>query len=353
MTERSLLFAIPGDLALQTGGYIYDRRLADGLLARGWTIHRLGLDETFPQPSDGALRAAEAAYAAIDDGTLVLTDGLAFGAMPQIAGRHSGRLCLVALVHHPLGYETGLEPDRAAALIRSEREALAAARAVLVTSETTRRSLIEAFGVHPGRIGVAPPGTDPAPVAVGSGGSDLQILAVGSIIPRKGFPALVEALAGLADLPWRLTIAGSMERAPEETARLQARIDEHGLRDRVLLAGELDAPELAKLYDTADLLVSASTYEGFGMALAEGLAHGLPIIAIAGGAVADWLDPRAAVLVPAERPGALREALAAVLTDPRLLDRLRAGAARARKALPTWDDTATSAEALLLRAASP
>ncbi len=240
--------------------------------------------------------------------------------MPEIAARHADRLRLVALVHHPLGYETGLEPGRVADLVRSEREALAAARAVLVTSETTRRSLIEAFGVHPGHIGVAPPGTDPAPLAVGSGGPSLQLLAVGSIIPRKGFPALAEALAGLADLPWKLTIVGSMEHAPEETTRLQATIDGHGLTDRVLLAGELDAAELAKLYRATDLMVSASTYEGFGMALAEGLAHGLPIVAIAGGAVADWLDPGAAVLVPGERPGALREALAAVLTDPRLLD---------------------------------
>ena len=188
-------------------------------------------------------------------------------------------------------------------------------------------------------------------MAAGSGGPGLHLLAVGSIIPRKGFPALVEALASLAQLPWTLTIVGSLDRAPEETARLRAKIAGRGLGDRVILAGAVDADEIARLYDVTDLMVSASIYEGFGMALAEGLAHGLPIVAMAGGAVADWMDPGAAILVPPGRVGALHEALAAVLTDPRLVARLRAGAVRARATLPTWAETAASAEALLSRVA--
>ncbi len=352
LSERSLVFVIPGDWTLPTGGFIYDRRLAAGLRDRDWTVRALRLDRSFPWPTGWAVREAEDAYAGIADDALVLTDGLVFGALPRVVGRHAERLRLVALVHHPLGYETGMRQHRALTLIRAEREALAAARATLVTSETTRRSLIEAFGVPAARIGVAPPGTDPVPLARGSGGPGLHLLAVGSIIPRKRFPALVEALAGLAHLAWELTIVGSPHRSPDEAARLLAVIARHGLAGRVTLTGEVGEDELTRLYDVSDVMVSSSAYEGFGMAVAEGLAHGLPVVAVAGGAVADWLDPGAALLVPLGRPEALGEALAAVLTDAALLARLQAGAVRARGALPTWADTIASAESLLLRAST-
>jgi glycosyltransferase involved in cell wall biosynthesis len=84
------------------------------------------------------------------------------------------------------------------------------------------------------------------------------------------------------------------------------------------------------------------------MALAEGIARGLPIVAVAGGAVADWLDPRAAILVPPDDPDALCEALRAAIAEPARRTALAAGALVARDALPGWDDTAEAAEAALL-----
>ena len=66
-----------------------------------------------------------------------LVDGLAYGAMPELAQREGRRLRLAALVHHPLAAESGLSPDMAEALRRSETQALAQARLVLVTSQAT------------------------------------------------------------------------------------------------------------------------------------------------------------------------------------------------------------------------
>jgi glycosyltransferase involved in cell wall biosynthesis len=305
------------------------------------------LADGFPFPDAAALGDAAAQFGALADGALVLVDGLAFGALPDLAEREAARLRLVALVHHPLAYETGLEPGLAARLLASERRALRAARAVLVTSPATARAVRADLGVPGERIGVALPGTAPRPRATGSGGAEVVLLAVGAVSPRKGFVALATALADLGDLPWRLDIAGSLERHPAAVLELEAALIRHALQKRVTLLGELDGAALEARYQTADLFVSAAAYEGYGMALAEAVAAGLPIVAVAGGAVGDWLDPGAALLVPPGDGAALRAALRTAIGDGRVRARLRAGAVAARAALPSWAETARAADVLL------
>jgi hypothetical protein len=139
VTRPALALVLPGDPLTPTGGYEYDRRIVAGLRARGWAVTVHVLDGTFPAPTPTARAAARAAFARLPDGATVLVDGLALGALPEVAAAEARRLRLVALVHHPLAEETGLEPDRAAALRRSEAVALAAVRWVVTTSSTTAR----------------------------------------------------------------------------------------------------------------------------------------------------------------------------------------------------------------------
>ena len=65
----------------------------------------------------------------------------------------------------------------------------------------------------------------------------LTLLAVGAIVPRKGYDVLVEALARLKDLPWRLVIVGDNTRSPETAASLDEDIARYGLSDRIEIAG--------------------------------------------------------------------------------------------------------------------
>lgn len=348
MTDRRLALAVPCDPDLRTGGTIYDRRLAEGLRARGWRVDWLRLPDGFPFPDAAAVEGTARAFAALPDGALLLVDGLALGVLGELAARESRRLRLLGLVHHPLGYEEGLDPATAARLIEAERIALRAPRKILCTSRTTARALERDFAVAPERIVVIEPGTDPAPLARGSGGREVRLLAVGSVIPRKRLDRLVRALAGLRALPWRLVIVGALDRSPEATATLRAAVAETGLADRVELWGELVGPALEAAYDAADLFVSASGYEGYGMALAEALACGLPIVAVAGGAVGDWLPREAALLVPPEDEAGLASALARAIGDSELRARLRDGAVAARAKLPRWDEQVARAERVLL-----
>jgi len=331
----TLELVLPGDPETRTGGYEYGRRIVAGLRDLGWTVSVHGLDASFPMPTAPALDDARHALARIPSGRVVLIDGLALGAMPEVAEAEASRLALYGLVHHPLAEETGLDPSQADALRRSEMRALAAVRGVVVTSPATARSLT-GYGVRPSRVIVVEPGTDPASLARGSTSSTLEMLCVASIVPRKGHILLVQALAPLADRDWHLTCIGSLVRSPETAKALGRALDELGLAGRVTLAGELDRAALEPFYDHADLFVLPTFHEGFGMALAEALARGLPVVSTRAGAVPDTVPDDAGVLVPPGDVDALRAALARVLDDSALRARLTAGARRARERLQPW-----------------
>ncbi len=332
-------FLVPGPLSTATGGFIYDRRIIDGLRAHGATVTALELKDGFPFPDDAARAEAQERLAALPDGTLAVIDGLALGVLPEAAAVHGPRLRLVALVHHPLATETGLAPAVRDRLFASEKAALKPVRRILVTSAATRESLA-AYGVVPGRVGVVEPGTDRAPLATGSAGPAPTLVCAATLTRRKGHASLIRALATLADRPWTLICAGSTTRDPACTAEVMALIAETGLAGRVGLVGELDTEGLHAVLSAADLFVLASHHEGYGMALAEALARGLPVVATRAGAIPGTVPEQAGLLVPPGDEAALAEALRAVLDDAGLRARLAEGARFARTRLPTWEQAA-------------
>ena len=117
---RSCHFVIPGDWRTPTGGYRYDRRIAESLREGGWQVDLCALGDRFPWPDAATLAHAQAQLDTLPDGALVVADGLAFGAMPELAHRHAARLRWVALVHHPLHLETGLTEAARSTLRASE-----------------------------------------------------------------------------------------------------------------------------------------------------------------------------------------------------------------------------------------
>ena len=332
---RSLEFVIPGDLETPTGGYGYDRRIIAGLRAQGWSVTVRTLDASFPLPSRAALDDAQRQFAHLPEQALVLIDGLALGAMPQIAQAHAPRLRLVALVHHRLAAERGLAPELTLDLARSERLALEAVRHVIVTSTATKHALRE-LGVEPPRVSVVEPGTDAAPLARRVRGATLRLLCVATLIPRKGHDLLFKALAALQPLRWHLTCIGRLTRDPETVALLRAQLRQLGLAERVTFAGEMHAAELSQVYGDTDLFVLPTHFEGYGMVVAEALAHGLPVISTRVGAIAELVGTQAGLLVAPADAGLLREALTRVMLEPGLLDSLAAGAAAVRSSLPDW-----------------
>ena len=345
MTKR-VTFAVPGDLATPTGGYAYDRRMIAELQTLGWQIDAIDIGDCFPHPSDAQRAVARYVLGTTSQNAPLVIDGLAFGVIPDIAAELAKTHTIVALVHHPLALETGVSIEEAAALKMSEREALTHASKVVVTSASTAHILLADYGVPKDKITVAEPGHDAVPQATGSNYGIVRLFTVGSIVPRKGYDVLVATLAQLTDLPWHLTIAGDPSRDPKAAAALGAAIANAGLEHRISLQGILTEEQLATAYCASDIFVQASLFEGYGMAAASAIAHGLPIVATSGGALGNTVG-NAGLVVPPGDIAALAAALRRMIADPTERQRHRAASQAAARKLQSWHTPAIQFSAAL------
>jgi glycosyltransferase involved in cell wall biosynthesis len=216
----------------------------------------------------------------------------------------------------------------------------------IVTGPATASALVR-DGVEPERVVLVEPGTDPARPARGSAGGPLQLLCVATLNYGKGHDVLFRALADVPQQNWRLTCAGSVQRDADTSEKLHALLRTLQLEDRVALAGELDAVALEECYHRSDLFVLATRHETYGMAVAEALARGLPVISTTTGAIPQLVGDEAGLLVPPGDAAAFAAAITRVLGDSELRARLAAGARRAAERLPTWDAAAGRMSAVL------
>lgn len=349
--SRALHFIHPGPIAQTSGGSIYDRRVIDALRCAAWRVDLHELPGCFPLPDAATAMAAAALLAALPGGGLAVIDGLALPAFDAALPQHAGRLALVGLIHHPTADETGLSADESATLFAVERRLFALLRRIIVPSPAMARRLGD-FAVPAGRIRVAAPGVEPAKRAAGSAGGPVRLLCVASLTPRKGHADLLEALSSCADLDWRLTCAGPMDEN-EVVRRVEETAARHGMGARVQLVGPQRGAALENLYAEADAFVLASRYEGYGMAFAEAMARGLPIVASGAGAVADTVPDAAGIVVPAGDRGALAAALRRMIGDSAYRRGKADGAWRTGRSLPRWSDTAKAFALALSGMAEP
>jgi len=216
---------------------------------------------------------------------------------------------------------------------------------IITGSHNSAASIAQAFRLPMERIAVIYDGVDTdtfrpleAPKRPAS------ILYVGNSDDRnKGARYLLEALALVKDRrDFHLTV---VDRPIAYT--VPALAQELGIADRVTLTGRVSRDELVRLYNEAQILVSPSLYEGFGLPAAEAMACGTPVIATTAGAFPEVIEQGVSgLLVPPGDAGALKDAIDRVLDDPSLRRQLGQEARRRIVEHFSWRETAVRTDAL-------
>ncbi|MEP6017049.1 MAG: glycosyltransferase family 4 protein [Paracoccaceae bacterium] len=330
------VFAIPGDKDRRTGGFIYEARVLDELNALGCTTMHMVLPDSFPVPTDADMRATLAMLRAVDPRQVIILDGLVFGALDP-AGLATVQAPVIAMLHHPLGLETGIDPALASHLLRNEAACLRHAAHIVVPSPHTAKILIDDFGADQSKISIALPGFD-RPIRHSKPIGPPLIVSIGLLTQRKGHDVLLSALAQIQDIPWQAEIIGKRH----DTAVADALIAQNkalSLTDRVTFTGEMNTETMQGRLNAASIFALATRYEGYGMVLSEAMIFGLPIVSCVTGAVPDTMGD-AGILVPVDDASAFADALRHLLTNESARIAF-ADAAHARsKTLPNWSDTA-------------
>src|SRR6516164_429862 len=308
-----IAFVVPGRLNQLTGGYLFDRRIVEGLRARGRQVRVIELSTRDPS-----------------------ANGAALANLADTVVAQARRLRLIAFVHGPLAQETSLLPAAAKRAAAREAALLSLVCGVLCPSRSTAAA-VEGYGITRERIAIVPPGTEKPACPLGPRRFPVRaLLCVANLVPRKGHELLVEALARIRDLDWSLSCVGSLERDPPTARAVRRRIRAAGLGRRITLSGECPLQSVAQAYRAADAFVLPSFHEGYGMVYAEAMAHGLPVIATTAGAIPETVPPEAGLLVPPGDPAALARAVRRVITQPVLAACLAAGSRVAGARLPDW-----------------
>lgn len=387
-----VLFLVYGDEHRRSGGYLYDRRMIAHLKRSGDTVMVQGLPEPsgFPLALErfrttlrgGTRPPAETAAswrrydAVVVDALVHPTAGPYLEVLERIRARTGGRPKIIVLVQM-LSSVTAAHERRSH--LRLEAGLLEHADLIIANSGTTADTITKLFAPA-APIGICPPGRDGL-ARYGSGPREMQpdrersethadsgsesplpsgvrLFASGNVIPGKGYHLLVQALEPLEPLPWSLSIAGSLAVAPAYVRRLYRAVHRAGLSGRIRFAGDLSEAELALLHDESDLFVLPSRYESYGIALAEALDAGLPVVAFETGAVPETAssamrvsrssvrsisagnaDGSCGFLVPRFDTAAFGEAVSALVMDSELRRVMAAAAKRTGETLPRWSES--------------
>jgi glycosyltransferase involved in cell wall biosynthesis len=257
--------------------------------------------------------------------------------LPPATGRHT------VLTVHDISFERFPKLFSRRAFVRDRLLIRASARAasrVITVSETSRRDLLELYGLAEDRVvaiangvggGFRPSGGSAwAPYA---GDRPLRVLALGTLQPRKNLLRLLDALAIIGhEIPVQLRVVGpDGHQGAEIRGRLASSVQAE-------IVGWLDDAALATEYRRADVFVYPSIYEGFGLPVIEAMACGTPVVTSNGGSLPEVAGD-AAVIVDPYDVAALAAAIRRVAEDRACASQLRTrGLARA--AMFTWERSA-------------
>ena len=331
-----------GPLDERSGGYLYDRRLADHLIERGWTVDVVSL----PERSYRRAAVTNLAPGLVDRlraCDVVIQDAYCHPSL-FLLNRRLTDTPVVALVHYLRSKEPS-GPWRGRAVTVVERGYLRTVDGYIHNSGATRTAVADLLGASPAglRDVIAPPAGDRLGTGPPSSGDRLRrdpfrVVAVCNVTPRKGMTTLIEGLSRI-DAAWELHVVGDTTVDPEHVTEARALARKRGVEDAVTFLGRVDDDRLRDELRAAHVLAVPSRYEPFGIVYLEGMAFGLPAIASAHGGADDVVDGTNGMLVPPNDPSAVTDAIAPLIRDRDRLERASRAARETFRRHPTWRDT--------------
>ncbi|MGK8506432.1 glycosyltransferase [Nocardia asiatica] len=270
------------------------------------------------------------------------------GLAAELASRAHG--IPVVLTFHGLGTvqrrSEGLADPSPRSRIRFERLiATRAAHVVATCSEEVGE--LARMGVPRFRTSMVPCGVDLTTFTPEGAAADRhathRLVASGELVRRSGFDPVVRALADLPDT--ELVIAGGPAADDEDDAegrRLRRIASDHGVRERLRLAGPVTRPMLPRLYRSADVVLCTPWYEPSGRVALEAMACGKPVVATAVGGLLDTVvDGVTGRFVAPPEPDAIARAVRPLLTDSTLRETWGAAGYQRAASRNSWDRVAT------------
>lgn len=286
--------------------------------------------------SDGALRATIDRFGPVDliDAHYFYPDG--------VAATQLGQALDVPVVITGRGTDLNLIPKYSAPRKKIQR-AIAESAAMITVCSALKQPLIE-LGAPPDKVTVLRNGVDLTVFTPGDRNSSRRalnvagqiVLSVGLLIERKGHDLIIEALQRLPNVT--LLIAGDGPLKPV----LRSQADQCGVGDRVRFLGSLPHDRLVDVYRAADVMVLASSREGWANVLLESMACGTPVAATdIWGTPEVVTEDAAGRLIPQRTPASIAETVRSLLSDLPDREKTRAYAERF-----SWDDTTAGQLAL-------
>ncbi len=338
----SVGLVVYGALDERSGGYLYDRRLADHLIERGWNVDVVSLPER-PYRRAPVTNLAPGLVNRLRVHDVVIQDAYCHPSL-FLLNRRLIETPVVALVHY-LRSEEPNGPWRGRVVTAVERDYLRTVDGYVHNSGATREAVADLVGTSPTglRDVVAPPAGDrlgigPPPSIDQLRRDPFRVVAVCNVTPRKGMPTLIDGLSRI-DAAWELHVVGDTTIDPGHVAEVRALARTRGVDDAVSLCGRVDDDRLREELRAAHVLAVPSRYEPFGIVYLEGMAFGLPAIASAHGGAGDVVDGTNGALVPPDDPAAVADAIAPLIRDRDRLERASRSARETFRRHPTWNDT--------------
>lgn len=362
---------IYGSLDTLSGGYLYDRKLVDYLRSQGDSVEIISIPwRNYPRhllDNCSVQLWSRLLHLKVD---VLLQDELNHPSLFWLNGRLKGsHIPIISIVHHLRCSE--LRPAWQNWLYTlPERQYLHSTDGFIFNSQSTRQT-VAALGVKISSASseakpwvVAYPAGDRFEHAMPGSASNLgeahitrrsqeigplRLVFAGSLIPRKGLHTLLEALTKLPAGLCHLDVIGGMDADPAYARQVLQQTERLRLHKSVHFHGKLDDARLGARFAQAQVMVTPSSYEGFGIVYLEGMSFGLPAVASSAGAAKEIIIPgENGFLISPGDATALAEILHNLAEDRGRLVELSIAARHRFESFPTWEESAALIRDFLL-----